>query len=57
LDEFRRSYQESGYLAVNPLCRIYLEDVYSGKDTLHDFSICASAWRSPPVAAPCLFPG
>jgi putative phosphoesterase len=37
LDEFRRSYVESGFLAVNPLCRIYLEDVYSGKDTLHDF--------------------
>jgi predicted phosphodiesterase len=37
LDEFRRAYIESGFLAVNPLCRIYLEDVYSGKDTLHDF--------------------
>jgi len=37
LDEFRRSYVESGFLVVNPLCRIYLEDVYSGKDTLHDF--------------------
>jgi len=37
LDEFRRSYRESGFLAVSPLCRIYLEDIYSGKDTLHDF--------------------
>jgi putative phosphoesterase len=37
LAEFRRSYRENGFLEVNPLCRIYFEDVHSGKDSLHDF--------------------
>jgi hypothetical protein len=37
LAEFRRSYRESEFLAVSPLCRIYFEDVHSGKDTLHNF--------------------
>jgi predicted phosphodiesterase len=37
LAEFRRSYRDSGFLAVSPLCRIYLEDAHSGIDTLHTF--------------------
>jgi len=38
LAEFRLSYREGGFLSVSPLCRIYYEDIHSGKDTLHDFS-------------------
>ncbi len=37
LAEFRRAYREGGFLSVNPICRIYYEDVQSGKDSLHDF--------------------
>ena len=37
LAEFRRSYRESGFLGVSPLCRLYYEDVHSGVDTLHTF--------------------
>jgi len=37
LAEFRRSYRENGFLEVSPLCRIYYQDVHSGKDSLHGF--------------------
>ena len=57
LDEFRRSYRESGFLAVSPLCRIYLEDVYSGKDTLHDFfHLCQGLAESAGCAGLPYFP-
>jgi putative phosphoesterase len=38
LDDLRRDYQESGFLDTGPLARVYIEDVYSGKDTLYAFA-------------------
>ncbi len=38
LNELRQSYEESGFLDTGPLARIYLEDAFSGIDTLHAFA-------------------
>ena len=38
LNELRQSYAESGFLETGPLARVYIQDAYSGKDTLHAFA-------------------
>jgi predicted phosphodiesterase len=38
LNDLRRDYEESGFLDTGPLARIYIEDAYSGQDTLHAFA-------------------
>jgi len=38
LNDLRRDYVESGFLDTGPLARIYIQDAYSGKDSLHAFA-------------------
>ena len=38
LNDLRRDYAESRFLDTGPLARIYLEDAFSGIDTLHAFA-------------------
>jgi putative phosphoesterase len=38
LNHLRQDYEESGFLDTGPLARVYIEDVFRGKDTLHAFA-------------------
>ncbi len=58
LNDLRRDYEESRFLDTGPLARIYLEDAFSGIDTLHAFANhCRKLAEFGWLRRPALFPG